>query len=102
MTDFALSMRKEIKWHGRAENEAAHYCNDCDVEVWCLLFVKEQDKKLVVHCMECARKISPMLENFVVLSQWDVKELVSIYDNFQLGSIVSSDERRNGDLENLL
>ena len=40
ITDFVHSLRKEVKWHGRTENEAAHYCNDCDVEVFCFLFVK--------------------------------------------------------------
>jgi lysine-specific demethylase 6A len=59
-------------------------------EVFSLLFVLEQDKKHIVHCLNCARKISPTLENFVILNQYKLEELMEIYDNFQLSSIVSS------------
>jgi len=62
----------------------------CEAEVFSVLFVLEQDKKHIVHCLNCARKVSPTLEKFVVLNQYKLDELVDIYDNFQLGSIVSS------------
>lgn len=29
--DFVEAMGKDIKWQGRSDNEAAHYCNNCDV-----------------------------------------------------------------------
>lgn len=29
--DFVEELGLEVKWHGRGENEAAHYCNDCEV-----------------------------------------------------------------------
>lgn len=29
--DFVEDLGLEVKWHGRGENEAAHYCNDCEV-----------------------------------------------------------------------
>jgi lysine-specific demethylase 6A len=58
------------------------------VEVFCILFVMEQDKKHIVYCLNCARKISPTLENVVVLNQYTLEELMEIYDNFQLSSIV--------------
>ena len=29
--DFIEELGLEMKWHGRSENEAAHYCNDCEV-----------------------------------------------------------------------
>lgn len=58
------------------------------VEVFNLLFVIEQDKKHVVHCLDCAKKISPRLENVTVLNQFKMEELMSLYDNFQLGTVV--------------
>ena len=61
------------------------------VEVFSILFVLEQDKKHIVHCLNCARKVSPALDKFVVLNQYKLDELVEVYDSFQLGSIVSSD-----------
>lgn len=29
--DYVESLGHEIKWHGRVEGEAAHYCNVCEV-----------------------------------------------------------------------
>ncbi|KAL3847276.1 hypothetical protein ACJMK2_018196, partial [Sinanodonta woodiana] len=84
--DFVEELGLEVKWQGRAENEAAHYCNICEVEVFNLLFVMEQDRKFVVHCQDCARKISSRLEGFVTLNQYHLSDLIEIYDNFQLKS----------------
>ena len=39
------------------------------VEVFNLLFVKEINKKLMVHCQDCARKTSATLDGFKVLNQ---------------------------------
>ncbi|XP_048748204.1 histone demethylase UTY-like isoform X2 [Ostrea edulis] len=82
--DFVEELGLEVKWHGRNENEAAHYCNDCEVEVFDILFVLEQDKKFIVHCQDCARKIHPRLEGFVVLKQYYTQQLCEIFDRFQL------------------
>ncbi|KAL4220760.1 Lysine-specific demethylase 6A [Mactra antiquata] len=82
--DYVESMNLDVKWHGRAEGEAAHYCNVCEVEVFNILFVKEQDNKFVVHCQDCAKKIHHSLEGFVVLNQYRLEDLVNIYDNFSL------------------
>ena len=121
--EFLASLKKEVKWHGRSENEAAHYCNDCEVsmcesrinsarlprstlistgsrmfliilycfqvEVFNFLYVSEQNKSHVVHCLDCARKINPRLDGFVVLNQYRMEELMETYDNFQPGSPVS-------------
>lgn len=38
----------------------------------------------VVHCQSCARKRSHLLDNFVVLNQYNLDELKNIYDQFQL------------------
>lgn len=29
--DFLKELKKEVKWHGRGKNEAAHYCTNCEV-----------------------------------------------------------------------
>jgi len=60
------------------------------VEVFNILFVLEQDRKHIVHCLNCARKISATLDKFVVLNQYKLDELMEVYDSFQLGSIVRS------------
>jgi histone demethylase len=49
-----------------------------------MLFVKELDKKHVVHCLDCARKINPTLEEFVILEEYTMDELAEVYDNFTL------------------
>lgn len=58
-------------------------------EVFNILFVSEVERKHVVHCVDCAQKISPRLEGFVILNQYKMSELMEIYDNFQLGNNVS-------------
>lgn len=73
----------ELKWHGKAEHEAAHYCASCEIEVFNILFVKSIEKKLVVHCAKCAIKTSEVLENFVVLQEYDMKYLKDTYMNFE-------------------
>ena len=31
LVDFVASVGKELKWHGRKKDEAAHYCINCEV-----------------------------------------------------------------------
>jgi histone demethylase len=88
--EFCQGLNKEVKWHGRQESEAAHYCDKCEVEVFNILFVVEQERKFVVHCLDCAKKISPTLEDIVVLNQFRMEELMEVYDNFQLGTVFQS------------
>ncbi|XP_064007939.1 lysine-specific demethylase 6A isoform X13 [Pogoniulus pusillus] len=83
-----IAAGKEIVWHGRAKDEPAHYCSICEVEVFDLLFVTSESnsrKTYVVHCQDCARKISTNLENFVVLEQYKMEDLMQVYDQFTLG-----------------
>ncbi|XP_030837351.1 lysine-specific demethylase 6A-like [Strongylocentrotus purpuratus] len=82
--EYLKDMGIEVHWHGRAKNEAAHYCTNCEVEVFDILFTTEKDKKYEVHCQDCARKASPTLEGFVILEQYKQSELMEIYDNLQL------------------
>ncbi|XP_062455565.1 lysine-specific demethylase 6A isoform X7 [Rhea pennata] len=82
-----IAAGKEIVWHGRAKDEPAHYCSICEVEVFDLLFVTSESnsrKTYIVHCQDCARKISTNLENFVVLEQYKMEDLMQVYDQFTL------------------
>lgn len=54
------------------------------IEVFNILFIREQEKRHVVHCMGCARKQSPNLEGFVCLEEYSMEELMDVYDNFIL------------------
>ncbi|TRY94020.1 hypothetical protein DNTS_029589 [Danionella cerebrum] len=82
-----LTAGKEIVWHGRNKDEPAHYCSICEVEVFDLLFVTTESnsrKTYVVHCQGCARRSSPKLDNFVVLEQYKIEDLMHVYDQFTL------------------
>ncbi|XP_055125625.1 histone demethylase UTY isoform X37 [Symphalangus syndactylus] len=84
---------KEIIWHGRTNDEPAHYCSICEVEVFNLLFVTNESntqKTYIVHCQDCARKTSRSLENFVVLEQYKMEDLIQVYDQFTLALSLSS------------
>jgi len=94
----------EIKYQTRQVDEQAHYCFDCECEVFNILFVSEQvvnestskqrgndnnnskanNIQHVVHCQACARKRNHLLENFVILHQYHMDELKQIYDKFEL------------------
>ncbi|XP_028968130.1 histone demethylase UTY [Galendromus occidentalis] len=84
---FVRRLGKNIIFHGRNDDEETYYCNSCDVEVFNILFVKEIDKKHMVHCIECALKLSKTLKNIVVLEEYTKEELHRIYDNFVLKKI---------------
>lgn len=66
------------------------------VEVFNLLFVRREllsKKQHVVHCQDCARKGSATLDDFVVLEQHRMEDLMQVYDQFTLVSQL-------GELEN--
>lgn len=54
------------------------------IEVFNILFIREQEKRHVVHCMDCARKQAPSLEGFVCLEEYRMRELMDVYDGFTL------------------
>ena len=74
-----LILRKQL----RTADEPAHYCLDCDCEVFNLLFVSEQDRKHVVRCLDCALQFDQDFHGVVVLYQFNFDDLQSIYDRFQ-------------------
>ncbi|XP_046481518.1 histone demethylase UTY isoform X1 [Neodiprion pinetum] len=82
--EFVRSKGVEVRFHGRGKNEASHYCGQCEIEVFNILFIREQEKRHVVHCMDCARKQAPSLEGFVCLEEYRMSDLMAVYDNFIL------------------
>ncbi|KAG5894949.1 hypothetical protein JTB14_023298 [Gonioctena quinquepunctata] len=88
--EFVKNKGVEVKFHGRGKNESSHYCGHCEVEVFNILFIKEQEKRHVVHCMDCARKQSPNLEGFVCLEEYKLQELCEVYNSFKLYSDMNS------------
>uniref|UniRef100_UPI003AAA2060 lysine (K)-specific demethylase 6B, b n=1 Tax=Centroberyx gerrardi TaxID=166262 RepID=UPI003AAA2060 len=78
---------KKICYQSRVKDEPAYYCNECDVEVFDLLFVTSENsskKTYVVHCEDCAHAKSPSLAGVVVLEQYRMEELMRTYDSFTL------------------
>lgn len=77
-----------VVWHGKSESEPAHYCEICDIEVFNLLFARQVQgsNSHLVYCEDCARKESPNLAGFVVLTQYHMNELMTIYDQFTLAT----------------
>ncbi|XP_058124387.1 histone demethylase UTY [Anopheles coustani] len=82
--EYVKSLHVEVRFHGRGKNEASHYCGQCEVEVFNILFIREQEKRHIVHCMGCARKQSPTLQGFVCLEEYKLAELMQVYDAFVL------------------
>jgi histone demethylase len=75
-----IDIRKQL----RTPHEPAHYCITCDCEVFNLLFVTEMDRKHVVRCLDCALQYDKQLENVVVLYQFTLDDLQTVYDQFRL------------------
>ncbi|XP_041635129.1 uncharacterized protein kdm6ba [Cheilinus undulatus] len=89
LRDQLVADGRKISYQSRVKDEPAYYCNECDVEVFNLLFVTSENssrKTYVVHCEDCARQRSPNLTNVVVLEQYRIEELMNIYDSFSLAS----------------
>lgn len=108
LRDRLVAEGKKICYQSRVKDEPAYYCNECDVsatppppnpshlcltpasppvqvEVFDLLFVTGENggrKLYVVHCEDCARGRDPGLADVVVLEQYRVEELMTIYDSF--------------------
>ncbi|XP_050085894.1 histone demethylase UTY isoform X1 [Anopheles aquasalis] len=82
--EYVKSLNVEVRFHGRGKNEASHYCGQCEVEVFNILFIREQEKRHIVHCMGCARKQSPTLQGFVCLEEYKMAELMQVFDAFVL------------------
>ncbi|KAH7636362.1 lysine-specific demethylase 6a-like protein [Dermatophagoides farinae] len=75
LTNLIDDVGHEIILRQRDSQEPAHYCVVCDIEVFNILFVKEVDRKHVVHCFYCAQKMNPELNDFVILEEYKLDEL---------------------------
>ncbi|XP_018546855.1 lysine-specific demethylase 6B [Lates calcarifer] len=87
LRDQLVAAGKKICYQSRVKDEPAYYCNECDVEVFDLLFVTSENsskKTYVVHCEDCARAKTPSLAGVVVLEQYRIEELMRTYDSFTL------------------
>ena len=84
--EFVRSKGCELKFHGRSRSEPAHFCGQCEAEVFGVLFIREQARRHVVHCLDCARKHSKELKGFVCLEEYHLKELREVYNLFKLTS----------------
>ncbi|XP_069771760.1 lysine-specific demethylase 6B-like [Narcine bancroftii] len=87
LRDALISSGKKIVFQSRVKEEPAYYCNECELEVFNLLFVtsgSSHRKSYTVHCEECARQRSPLLLNIVILEQYRMDDLVQVYDHFTL------------------
>ncbi|XP_067112740.1 lysine-specific demethylase 6B-like [Osmerus mordax] len=89
LRDQLVASGKKISYQSRVKDEPAYYCNECDLEVFDLLFVTSESsnrKSYVVHCEDCARARSPGLAGVVVLEQYSMEELMKTYDSFILAA----------------
>uniref|UniRef100_UPI00398F6080 lysine-specific demethylase 6B isoform X2 n=1 Tax=Pristiophorus japonicus TaxID=55135 RepID=UPI00398F6080 len=87
LRDALMNSGKKIIFQSRVKEEPAYYCNECELEVFNLLFVTSETsarKSYIVHCEECARQRSPTLLNVVILEQYKMDDLVQVYDHFTL------------------
>lgn len=85
MLEYVESLGKQVLYQQRERNEIAHYCHICEVEVFNILFCREQENgKHQVYCLDCARKLSPCMDGFIILQQYQMTHLAKVYDNFQL------------------
>ena len=75
----------EINQHKRRPSDSAHFCSQCDRELYSILFIREEGKKPTIYCLDCAIRKRPQLAGFgVCLEEFRLKELLSVYDNFKL------------------
>ncbi|KAM4676359.1 lysine-specific demethylase 6B isoform 2-T6 [Discoglossus pictus] len=84
--DSLIRSGKKLAYQSRVKDEPAYYCNECDVEVFNILFVTSESggkNTYLVHCESCSRSASNG-NNVVILEQYKMEELMHIYDNFNL------------------
>ncbi|XP_029678012.1 histone demethylase UTY-like [Formica exsecta] len=58
------------------------YCEKCMVEVFGILIVRSKARRNVPYCLDCALKLSPILEGFICVEENNLHNVINIYDNF--------------------
>lgn len=79
---FVRSKGCKVKLHGRRKTDPAHYCLECEEEVFNTILIKEHEKRHAVHCLRCALKVNPDLKGWMCLEEYELSELLEIYDKF--------------------
>jgi len=86
---YAKKCNIPIKFHGHKEGEPVNYCMVCEEETFNIFFVRESEKRHVVHCLRCAKELSPELEGWICLEEYAIEDLQLWYDNFVMGGLSS-------------
>jgi len=84
MKQYALENDIPVRFHGHGHNEPVNYCMVCEEEVFNVMFVKAHEKKYVVHCLRCALNINKDLTGWICLEEYDIEDLIGVYDSFKL------------------
>jgi len=58
----------------------AKYCSLCEMEIFNISFKRKHSGEL--HCVECARRVDPTLNDYKVYQEYELKYLMEVYDNF--------------------
>lgn len=80
------SKGRTLSYQTRQRNELARFCGLCENEVFAILFVREENKKPMIYCLNCALRKMSDLRGFVCLEECRLKELKEVYDGFRLHS----------------
>ncbi|GAB1864581.1 Histone demethylase UTX [Camponotus japonicus] len=70
-----------------AYNCDTSYCVKCMIELFGILFSLPKNNQNVPYCLDCAFKLSPLLEGFVCVEEKNIHALINIYDNFTLNEL---------------
>ena len=77
----------KVRFHGHIKHESAHYCGMCEEEVFNVLLIRDFEKRHVVHCLRCVKSTNVAghdLSGVIALVQYPLKDLLEVYDSFQL------------------
>ncbi|TRY75310.1 hypothetical protein TCAL_01654, partial [Tigriopus californicus] len=81
--EYLKSAGIELKHHSRKRHDPAHYCAQCEREVFAILFVREIESQHIVSCFDCARSRSPDLKGLVCLEEVRLSDLKAVHDGFR-------------------
>lgn len=96
LVDYIKQLNVDPKFHGRSKYEPAHQCSLCEVELFGIFFVKEAPNgKHVVNCIDCVRAENKTLSGYVCLQEYNLSELVRIYDNFRMQTVPNAPSPHN-------
>lgn len=83
-------MIKEITHQLKAEIELsdedpgcriAKFCSLCDYEIFNYCFTRKSEEQCI-HCIECARRVDPTLNDYSIKQEYEIEYLMKLYDEF--------------------